>query len=642
VRRFLERTIFRLDDLNIGPRLTLGFVLIILAMLVGNAVLLWQFQRAEAQAERLGGVDQELIAVLQAHVSLMSFYERLDLVAHTEDADLLVKEADALRDALLKDRARSNNVLNRLPPEVKPDPTLRPTLEAIQEAQPAQLEAIINLAKSNEWGAVRLRLSNQVLPLESASSALVESLDREVSKGRAEAVLNIAQAQRRFLLALFMNAGVMLLFAAFLGLAITRSITQPLGKLMEGSKALAAGDFRHRVPAAGRDEIARLGSVFNDMVVKLQKLYWELRRRETYLAEAQKLSHTGSFGLDISSGDVYWSEETFRIIELEPKASVTLELIAQRIHPEDRAAVQEAFESASREKSEFDLEHRLLMPDGSVKYLHVVGRPSTDESGRFEFVGAVTDLTERRRAEEALRQAQATLAHVTRVTTLGEITASIAHEVNQPLAAAITDSNTCLRWLVRDPPDVEEAREAASRSAKNTTRAADIIARIRRLFKKGAPQREAVDVNEVIRETIILLHNEADRHSVLIHPELAADVPRVAADRVQLQQVVMNLMLNGIEAMKGTSSGDLTMKSQLASDGYLLVSVSDTGVGLAPLQADQIFNAFFTTKPDGTGMGLTISRSIIESHDGRLWATANNGCGTTFHFTLPGELEVLK
>ena len=642
MRRFLERTIFRLDDLNIGPRLTLGFVLIILAMLVGNAVLLWQFQRAEAQAERLGGVDQELIAVLQAHVSLMSFYERLDLVAHTEDADLLVKEADALRDALLKDRARSNNVLNRLPPEVKPDPTLRPTLEAIQEAQPAQLEAIINLAKSNEWGAVRLRLSNQVLPLESASSALVESLDREVSKGRAEAVLNIAQAQRRFLLALFMNAGVMLLFAAFLGLAITRSITQPLGKLMEGSKALAAGDFRHRVPAAGRDEIARLGSVFNDMVVKLQKLYWELRRRETYLAEAQKLSHTGSFGLDISSGDVYWSEETFRIFELEPKASVTLELSAQRIHPEDRAAVQEAFESASREKSEFDLEHRLLMPDGSVKYLHVVGRPSTDESGRFEFVGAVTDLTERRRAEEALRQAQATLAHVTRVTTLGEITASIAHEVNQPLAAAITDSNTCLRWLVRDPPDVEEAREAASRSAKNTTRAADIIARIRRLFKKGAPQREAVDVNEVIRETIILLHNEADRHSVLIHPELAADVPRVAADRVQLQQVVMNLMLNGIEAMKGTSSGELTMKSQLASDGYLLVSVSDTGVGLAPLQADQIFNAFFTTKPDGTGMGLTISRSIIESHDGRLWATANNGCGTTFHFTLPGELEVLK
>ena len=275
MRRFLERTIFRLDDLNIGPRLTLGFVLIILAMLVGNAVLLWQFQRAEAQAERLGGVDQELIAVLQAHVSLMSFYERLDLVAHTEDADLLVKEADALRDALLKDRARSNNVLNRLPPEVKPDPTLRPTLEAIQEAQPAQLEAIINLAKSNEWGAVRLRLSNQVLPLESASSALVESLDREVSKERAEAVLNIAQAQRRFLLALFINAGVMLLFAAFLGLAITRSITQPLGKLMEGSKALAAGDFRHRVPAAGRDEIARLGSVFNDMVVKLQKLYWE-------------------------------------------------------------------------------------------------------------------------------------------------------------------------------------------------------------------------------------------------------------------------------------------------------------------------------------------------------------------------------
>ena len=219
--------------------------------------------------------------------------------------------------------------------------------------------------------------------------------------------------------------------------------------------------------------------------------------------------------------------------------------------------MQEIFERASREKSEFDLEHRLLMPDKSVKYLHVVGRPSTDERGRFEFVGAVTDLTERKRAEEALRQTQATLAHVTRVTTLGEITASIAHEVNQPLAAAITDSNTCLRWLMRDPPDIEEAREAASRSAKNTSRAADIIARIRRLFKKGAPQREPVDVNEVIREMIVLLHNEADRHSVSIRSELDADLPRLMVDRVQLQQVIMNLMVNGIEAMMARARANL-------------------------------------------------------------------------------------
>ena len=228
------------------------------------------------------------------------------------------------------------------------------------------------------------------------------------------------------------------------------------------------------------------------------------------------------------------------------------------------------------------------------------------------------------------------------MTTLGEITASIAHEVNQPLAAAITNSNTCLRWLVRDPPDLEEARGAASRSVKDATRAGEIVARIRRLFKKGAPQREPVDINEVIREMIVLLRDEADRRSVSLHADLTADLSRVMADRVQLQQVFMNLMLNGVEAMKGTGSGKLTMKSQRADNGYLLVSVSDTGVGLPSQQADQIFDAFFTTKPDGTGMGLTISRSIIESHDGRLWTTANDVRGTTFYFTLPSEIEVPK
>ncbi len=262
------------------------------------------------------------------------------------------------------------------------------------------------------------------------------------------------------------------------------------------------------------------------------------------------------------------------------------------------------------------------------------------------FVGAVTDVTERKRSDEErerLRQAQADLAHVIRVTTMGELTASLAHEVNQPIAAAITNSNTCLRWLAREPPDVEEAREAASRSVKDATRAADIISRIRLLFKKGTPLRESVDVNEVTREVIVLLREEADRYFISIRTDLAADLPEVMADRVQLQQVFMNLMLNGIEAMRDTSAaGELTIKSQRANSGHLLISVSDTGVGLAPQQADQIFNAFFTTKPEGTGMGLAISRSIIESHGGRLWATANSGRGATFHFTLPSEVDGLE
>jgi C4-dicarboxylate-specific signal transduction histidine kinase len=261
--------------------------------------------------------------------------------------------------------------------------------------------------------------------------------------------------------------------------------------------------------------------------------------------------------------------------------------------------------------------------------------PLETEEGTF-VSGAVRDLTERTRAEEALRRAKADLTHVSRVTTMGELTASLAHEIKQPIAAAVTDANTCLRWLGRDQPDLAEAREAASRVIKDATRAADIISRVRLLFEKGTPQQELVDVNEVIREMIVLLRSEADRHSISIRIELAEDLPKVMADRLQLQQVFMNLMLNGIDAMKGTTGGgELTIKSQRGENEHLVVSVSDTGVGLPAEHADQIFNAFFTTKPHGTGMGLRISRSIVESHGGRLWAADNSTRGASFYFILP-------
>jgi C4-dicarboxylate-specific signal transduction histidine kinase len=219
---------------------------------------------------------------------------------------------------------------------------------------------------------------------------------------------------------------------------------------------------------------------------------------------------------------------------------------------------------------------------------------------------------------------------------MGELTASLAHEVNQPIAAAVTNANTCLRWLNRDHPDVEEARAAAMRIVKDGTRAADIVKRIRLLFKKGTPQRELIDVNEVIREMIILLRSEAVQFHILVGAELAADLPQVMGDRVQLQQVMMNLMVNGIDAMKNADEArKLTIKSQWAENEQVLVSVNDTGVGLPPHQEEQIFNAFFTTKPNGTGMGLRISRSIIESHGGRLWAADISPRGASFSFTLP-------
>jgi len=246
------------------------------------------------------------------------------------------------------------------------------------------------------------------------------------------------------------------------------------------------------------------------------------------------------------------------------------------------------------------------------------------------------EIAERNRAEEALRQSQADLAQVNRVTTMGELTASLAHEVNQPIAAAVTDASTCLRWLTRDEPDVTEAREAASRMVKDASRAAEIISRIRALFKKGSPQRELVDINQIIREMVDLMRSEATRHSVSVRTELAADLPRFVGDRVQLQQVLMNLVVNSIDAMKEVEgTRELAIQSQRADDDQIQVSISDTGIGLPPQQADQIFNAFFTTKAHGTGMGLRISRTIVESHGGRLWASGNSPRGASFYFALP-------
>jgi C4-dicarboxylate-specific signal transduction histidine kinase len=315
-----------------------------------------------------------------------------------------------------------------------------------------------------------------------------------------------------------------------------------------------------------------------------------------------------------------------------------LESALERIHPDDRDRVQQTLDRASESRANLDFEHRLLMPDSSVKHLHVLARALETSSGDLEFVGTMMEVTERKRAEEErerLRQVQADLAHLSRVTTMGALTASLAHEIKQPITAAGTDADTCLLWLGHDEPDLAEAREAASRVVKAVTRAADIISRISVLFKKGTPQRVPVDVNDVIREMIALLRSEVNCYSISIRTELAGDLPKVMADRVQLQQVLMNLILNGVDALKEVTGGrELTIKSE-AADGQLLMSVSDTGVGLPETDADQIFKAFFTTKDHGTGMGLPICRSIIESHGGRLWAAGNTDRGATFQFTLP-------
>jgi PAS domain S-box-containing protein len=312
------------------------------------------------------------------------------------------------------------------------------------------------------------------------------------------------------------------------------------------------------------------------------------------------------------------------------------------IHPDDSRELISKWGTSLATGAPFENEARHRAANGAYRWFLMRAVPLRDKHGKIlKWYGTLTDIEDRKRAEqerEKVRQLQADLAHENRISMMGELTASLSHELRQPITAAITNAATCLRWLTRDRPNVEEARKATQRIMKDGNRAAEIMDRLRSFYKKGAPpERELVDVNVVVREILVLLRSAANRGSIDMRTNLASELPTVTADRVQLQQVLMNLMLNGIEAMKDTG-GELTVKTELDGDSHLLISVSDTGVGLPSDKSDQIFSAFFTTKAQGSGMGLAISRSIVESHGGRLWANSNDGRGATFYFTLPVEV----
>jgi PAS domain S-box-containing protein len=387
------------------------------------------------------------------------------------------------------------------------------------------------------------------------------------------------------------------------------------------------------------DRFTHLASI----VIERAQSETALKRSEAFLAEAQRLSSTGGFSWHTATNEIVWSDEVYRIFEIEPTGPLTPDVTDSRVHPEDIPLLYEKVNQARIDGKDFEFEYRLVMQDRSLKYLYTVFHRTQDQEGQIEFVGAIQDVTERRRSEEALAKLRSELTHMTRVTTLGALTASIAHEVNQPLSGIITNASTCLRMLAADPPNIAGARETARRTIRDGNRASDVITRLRALFAKKGTTSEMVDLNDAAQEVIALSRRELQTGRVILWSELADDLPPVTGDRVQLQQVILNLLLNAADAMSGIDDRPrkLVIRTERDDGDSVRVTVTDSGVGFEPEGAEKLFDAFYTTKSSGMGIGLAVSRSIIESHHGRLWAQANDGPGATFSFSIPRSPETV-
>jgi PAS domain S-box-containing protein len=629
--------LFRRTDLTIRLHLIACFVLIVVLMIAADLIAVWQYRQIDAPARRVSKTDQISHAVVRVHLDVDTFRDSMAALASSHDTRQFSGETASIRQTFLQHVDDAEQML-RATPDIEQDAPISSALETLRVTLLSQLDTAVQLATTGGWNAFQRRLENQIPALIEFSSLLVERVDQQALQQRSKAIEDAQKARQRFFIIVPIAALLTLLAAAALGWYVTRTITAPLSVLTASAEALGRGNFQNKVHLRGNNELAVLGNAFNYAAQQLQKLYEDLRRSERELRDVIEAMPTmvwiaGTGGLN-EFGNRRWQEYTGLSHERTVGSGWQ-----DAVHPADLKRHWEKWcaSLASGEPFENEVRYRRAA-DGQYRWFLSRAVPLRDEHGKIlKWYGVSTDIDDRKRAEQEREQLRADLAHVNRVSMLGELAASVSHELKQPIAAAMINAQTCIRWLKRDQPDVDEALEATTRLVKDGTRATEIIDHLRSLYKKSPPQRELVDVNEIVCEMLGLLRGEANRYSIVTRLDLAPDLPKITADRVQLQQVFMNLMLNAIEAMKDTG-GELKIKTELGQEGSVLISVSDTGMGLPAENINEIFNAFFTTKPDGSGMGLAISRSIIESHGGRLWATGNDKRGATFQLTLPAEV----
>jgi C4-dicarboxylate-specific signal transduction histidine kinase len=408
-----------------------------------------------------------------------------------------------------------------------------------------------------------------------------------------------------------------------------------------GQQKQIAYELDRRVEQRTR-ELAAANDELRKEIAERKRAEEELRRSEAFLREGQQLSRVGSFSWIVATDEITWSDQLYRIFAFERDVRLSFELIGTRIHPEDLPAFTQQIARSRREGSDIQLELRLQMPNRSERHVHVVAHRRHDCTP-LEYIGAVQDVTQRRLSEEALAKQRSELSHVSRVMSLGVLTASIAHEVNQPLSGIVTNASTCLRLLTAKPPNVDGALETARRTIRDAHRASEVITRLRALFSKKGATTEAVDLNEATREVVALSLSRLQRNRVVLRLDLADDLPLVTSDRVQIQQVIMNLVRNASDAMSSVDERprELRIRTERDENDHVRLTIQDAGTGFDPQVVNRLFEAFYTTKRDGMGIGLSVSRSIVESHHGRLWAAMNEGPGATFSFSLPCGSEAV-
>src|ERR1700676_1320489 len=573
------RSAFRPSDLSIRSRLIACFVLIVLLIIAADAVAIWQYWQIDTLAQRVSKTDQIFDAVVRIHLDVYSFRDRMAALASSHDARQFSSEAAAIRRSFLERVDHAEQMLKPAP-DIEQDAHISEALESLRVTLLSQLNTAVLLATAGEWNAVQLRAAIEIPALIEFSSSLVERVDEEAQQQRTRAMEDAQKARQRFFIIVPIAALLTLLAAAALGWYVRRTVTGPLSVLTACAEALARGDFQHQLHLRGNNELAVLGNAFNYAAQQLQELYGDLRRSERELRDVIEAMPTMVWiaGTDGSNefGNRRWQEYTGFSHERTVGSGWQ-----DIVHPTDLRRHREKWcaSLASGEPFENEVRYRRAA-DGEYRWFLSRAVQLRDAHGKIlRWYGVSTDIDDRKRAEQDREQLRADLAHVNRVSILGELAASVSHELKQPIAATMTNAQTCIRWLKRDLPDVNEALEATMRIVKDGIRATEIIDHLRSLYTKGLPQRELVNVNEIVQEMLALLRAEANRYSIVTNSELAPELPKITADRVQLQQVFMNLMLNAIEAMKDTG-GELTIKTELSREGRLLISVKDSGVGL--------------------------------------------------------------